>query len=138
MGGSTRPDANRDRLRSATRDRHPLRFFANGDPLAEAAWRSQWISAEVPAAQRERIANRQAAPPDLIVVQPVKDWTCAECGGTGNLLVMDDIGPLCLICADMDHLVFLPAGRRRPYPQGKEGQPPFGGCGPVEQDAQAV
>lgn len=110
MGGSTRPDANRDRLRSATRDRHPLRFFANGDPLAEAAWRSQWISAEVPAAQRERIANRQAAPPDLIVVQPVKDWTCAECGGTGNLLVMDDIGPLCLICADMDHLVFLQAG----------------------------
>jgi len=25
-----------------------------------------------------------------------------------------------------------------PYPQGKEGQPPFGGGGPVEQDAQAV
>ena len=95
---------------SATRDRHPLRFFANGDPLKEAAWRSQWISADVPAAQRERIANRQAAPPDLIVVQPVKDWTCAECGGTGNLLIMDGTGPLCLTCADMDHLMFLPAG----------------------------
>lgn len=95
---------------SATRDRRPLRFFANGDPLKEAAWRSQWISADVPAAQRERIANRQAAPPDLIVVQPVKDWTCAECGGTGNLLIMDGTGPLCLTCADMDHLMFLQAG----------------------------
>jgi hypothetical protein len=95
---------------SAARDRRPLRFFAQGDPLEETAWRSQWISADVPAAQRERIANRQAAPPDLVVVQPVRDWTCAECGGTGNLLIMDDTGPLCLTCADMDHLVFLPAG----------------------------
>jgi hypothetical protein len=95
---------------SATRDRRPLRFFTDGDPLEEAAWRSQWISADVPAAQRERIAKAQAAAPDLVVVQPVKDWTCAECGGTGSLLIMDDKGPLCLTCADMDHLVFLPSG----------------------------
>lgn len=95
---------------SATRDRHPLRFFASGDRLEEAAWRSQWVSADISAAQRARIASRQAPPPDLIVVQPVKDWTCAECDGTGNLLIMDDAGPLCLTCADMDHLVFLPAG----------------------------
>lgn len=95
---------------SATRDRRPLRFFANGEPIEEAAWRSQWISADIPAERRERIVERQAAPPDLVVVQPVKDWTCAECGGTGNLLIMDDNGPLCLTCADMDHLVFLPAG----------------------------
>jgi hypothetical protein len=51
-----------------------------------------------------------AAPPDLVVVQPVRKWTCAECGGTGDLLIMDDSGPLCLTCADMDHLVFLAAG----------------------------
>ena len=95
---------------SATRDRRRLRFLSGGDPSEEAAWRSQWVSADVPAAQRERIVARQAAPPDLVVVQPVKDWTCAECGDTGSLLIMDDAGPLCLTCADMDHLVFLPAG----------------------------
>jgi hypothetical protein len=50
------------------------------------------------------------SPPDLVVVQPVRDWTCAECQGTGGLLIMDDAGPLCLACADMDHLVFLPSG----------------------------
>ena len=27
-----------------------------------------------------------------------------------NLLIMDDMGPLCLTCADMDHLAFLPSG----------------------------
>jgi hypothetical protein len=95
---------------SATRDRRRLRFLSSGDPSEEAAWRSQWVSADVPTAQRERIVARQAAPPDLVVVQPIKDWTCAECGGTGSLLIMDDAGPLCLTCADMDHLVFLPAG----------------------------
>ena len=46
----------------------------------------------------------------LVVIQPLKDWACAECGGTGDLLRMDDAGPLCLDCADLGHLVFLPAG----------------------------
>ena len=41
---------------------------------------------------------------------PVKDWVCARCAGTGDLLTMDDAGPLCMTCADLDHLVFLGAG----------------------------
>lgn len=45
-----------------------------------------------------------------MAVLPVKDWTCAECGGTGDFLVMDDVGPLCLTCTDLDHLVYVPAG----------------------------
>jgi hypothetical protein len=47
---------------------------------------------------------------DLLVIQPVRDWTCVQCQGTGDLLIMDEPGPLCLSCADLDHLVFLPAG----------------------------
>src|SRR5262252_9611629 len=46
----------------------------------------------------------------LVVIQPIRDWTCAECGGSDDLLRMDDAGPLCLACADLDHLVFLGAG----------------------------
>jgi hypothetical protein len=48
--------------------------------------------------------------PGLVVIQPIRDWACAECGGSDDLLRMDDAGPLCLTCADLDHLVFLPAG----------------------------
>ncbi len=47
---------------------------------------------------------------DLVVISPLRDWTCAGCGGSGGLLKMDDEGPLCLFCADLDHLVFLPSG----------------------------
>jgi hypothetical protein len=46
----------------------------------------------------------------IVVIQPVRDFVCAECGGGGDLLRMQDAGPLCLACADLDHLVFLAAG----------------------------
>lgn len=48
--------------------------------------------------------------PDLLVISPVKKWTCTSCGSTGGLLKMEDGGPLCLDCADLGHLVFLPSG----------------------------
>lgn len=50
---------------------------------------------------------------DLVVVMPRKDWVCASCAGEfarGQLLTMDDAGPLCLDCADLGHLQFLPRG----------------------------
>jgi hypothetical protein len=73
--------------------------------------RTHWISPDLPDKKAERVIERQSAPPDLVVIQPVKDFTCAECGdGSGDLLTMDDAGPLCMSCADLDHLVFLPAG----------------------------
>lgn len=45
----------------------------------------------------------------IVVIQPTRDWSCAECGDPGDLLRMQDAGPLCLGCSDLDHLVFLPA-----------------------------
>ena len=95
---------------SAARSRRPLRFSSLDEPELERAWRTHWISPDLPDKQAERVIERQSAPPDLVVIQPVKDFNCAECGDSGDLLTMDDAGPLCMNCADMDHLVFLPAG----------------------------
>jgi hypothetical protein len=54
------------------------------------------------------MAERHSKPPDLVVVDAVKDWTCSSCSQSGGgLLIMEDGGPLCMECADMDHLVFL-------------------------------
>lgn len=93
-----------------SRDRRPLRFSASGDPAIERAYRTHWVSPELSEGKRARLAERQSRPPDLVVVSPIKDWTCAACDGTGGLLIMEDAGPLCMACADMDHLVFLAAG----------------------------
>jgi hypothetical protein len=60
--------------------------------------------------QPEPGSQRAPKPADLVAVAAIKEWACAECGGTGDFLIMDDAGPLCLTCTDMDHLVFVPAG----------------------------
>ncbi|MGC1284891.1 MAG: DUF2293 domain-containing protein [Streptosporangiaceae bacterium] len=56
------------------------------------------------------MAERQSRAPDLVVIEPLKEFSCASCLGSGPYLIMEDPGPQCLTCADMDHLVFLPAG----------------------------
>jgi hypothetical protein len=63
-----------------------------------------------PDPEQDRLGGRQGRPADLVVIEPLNAFTCADCGGTGPYLIMEDPGPLCLTCADMDHLVFLPAG----------------------------
>jgi hypothetical protein len=96
---------------SAGRSRRPLRFTSVDEPLLERAWRTHWISPGLPDKQAERVIKRQSAPPDLVAIQPGKKFTCAECADdSADLLMMDDARPLCMSCADMDHLVFLPAG----------------------------
>jgi hypothetical protein len=54
--------------------------------------------------------ERQTEPPELVAISALRPWTCTECGGTGELLVLEGEGPLCSVCADLGHLVFLPAG----------------------------
>jgi hypothetical protein len=59
----------------------------------------------------DRDVNVPRRSPDLVVVSPLKDWICAGCGSADEgLLVMEDRGPVCLSCADLAHLVFLPRG----------------------------
>ena len=93
-----------------TPDRRALRFGERGDADVERACRTHWLSPELSAGARERLAQRQSRPPELAVIAALNDWICTACGGTGDLLIMDAPGPLCLACADLDHLVFLPAG----------------------------
>jgi hypothetical protein len=93
-----------------TRDRRSLRFSPGGDAEIERAYRIHWVSPELPERKRERLCERQSRPPELVVVSALRDWSCAGCGGTGDLLLMEEAGPICMGCADLDHLVFVAAG----------------------------
>ena len=93
-----------------TRDRRPLRFSRSGDAAIEAAYRTHWVSPNLSEAKQRRLTERQSSPPDLVVISALGDWSCTACGQTGDLLIMEGPGPLCLGCADLDHLVFLAAG----------------------------
>jgi hypothetical protein len=95
---------------SRSRDHRPLRFSKSGDPTIEAAYRTHWVSPTLSEAKKARLAEKQGRAPDLVVISALKEWSCTECDGTGDLLFMEGDGPLCLECADLDQLVFLAAG----------------------------
>jgi hypothetical protein len=81
-----------------------LQFTTGCDPDAERAYRTHWASAKLPAPV---VAIRAR---DIVVISAHSAWTCASCGGAGDLLLKDQAGALCLDCADLGHLEFLPSG----------------------------
>lgn len=93
-----------------TLDRRQLRFSVSGDAELERAFRTTWVSPELPEAKRRKLAEQQSKAPDLVVVSPIHEWTCAGCSGTGDFLLMQDDTALCMRCAGLDHLVFLGSG----------------------------
>ncbi len=65
------------------------------------------------AARTEQGAGDSSHRDEIVVFWLVRDSTCAECGqelGKGRFLRMEAERPLCLACADLDHLVFLGRG----------------------------
>jgi hypothetical protein len=94
-----------------TPQRQALRFSRSGDPAIEARYRTHWVSPKLPQKKRERLIEQASRAPELVVVEPLKgDWTCHRCGGSGDFLMMEDPGPVCLRCMGLDDLEFLPAG----------------------------
>lgn len=57
--------------------------------------------------------DRLAGKPEIVVFNVRRDTQCGECGtelGKGRFLRLENGRPLCLECADLDHLEYLPRG----------------------------
>ena len=94
-----------------TSQRPPLRFTRSGDPELERQFRTHWLSNEISQTQRERLDDKAKRPPELVVISPLnQEWKCHRCGGGEGLLIMETPGPLCLACAGLDDLEYLPSG----------------------------
>ncbi|ONF71562.1 DUF2293 domain-containing protein [Amycolatopsis keratiniphila] len=94
----------------ATRDRAALRVTSGELAGLEPLFRTHWIMPGLSEAKRAQVEARQRKAPDLVVSVALQDWTCADCGGTGDLRFLENEKPHCLDCADLGHLVFLPSG----------------------------
>ena len=57
----------------------------------------------------EPIDERPTRPRGITVVAAQNAWECELCGGTGDLLLKGKAGGVCLDCADLGHLEFLPS-----------------------------
>ena len=92
----------------------PLRVTADGNPEWEKFYRTYYTPADLPEKKTARLAAKLNRPPELVVFEKVGDeGKCNECGAelrTGDFLLMEKGQPLCLTCADLDRLAYLPAG----------------------------
>jgi hypothetical protein len=93
--------------------RRELQFSKSGDPGIEQAYRTHFASPELSTKKQERLRERLSTPPDLVVFCTLRDSRCSECRAElfhGSFLLVENGEPLCLTCADLDHLVYLPSG----------------------------
>ena len=93
-------------LKPSEAEYQDLQFTADGDADAERAYRTHWASAGM----AEPIVERPRSSLRIVVISPHNAWTCASCSGAGDFLLKDKAGALCLDCADLGHLEFLPSG----------------------------
>jgi len=91
-----------------------LQVTENGDPEWEKFHRTHYAPPNLSEKKTAQLASKLTQPPELVVFEKVsEEGNCSECGlelCKGNLLLMEKGQPLCLTCADLDRLVFLPAG----------------------------
>jgi hypothetical protein len=91
-----------------------LQVTEDGDPEWEKFYRTHYAPADLPEKKTARLAAKLNRPPELVVFEKVSDeGNCSECGAElakGAFLLLEKGQPLCLTCADLDELVFLPAG----------------------------
>jgi hypothetical protein len=91
-----------------------LQVTEDGDPEWERFYRTHYAPAGLPEKKAARLTAKLNKPPELVVFEKVSEaGTCSECGvelPQGAFLFMEKGQPLCLPCADLDGLVFLPAG----------------------------
>lgn len=101
-------------LRAGPRGSAELRITESGDVAAEQFFRTHFTPADLSAKKAQQLEKKLAKPPELVVYQKVGEVAlCSECQvelDVGNLLCLENDEPLCLSCADLDHLEFLPSG----------------------------
>jgi hypothetical protein len=90
-----------------------LQFSKSGDPRIELAYRTHYVSPELPEKKHEKLREKLSKAPELVVFDIYKESKCSECEAElpkGSFLVMEAERPLCLECADLGYLVYLPRG----------------------------
>lgn len=102
-------------LRASGRDgSHDLRVTSDADPDRETFFRTYYAPADITPRKLEALKKKLNKPPDLVVFKTVADdAVCAECKAEiprGDFIFREQDQSLCLRCADLDHLEFLPSG----------------------------
>jgi hypothetical protein len=102
-----------DYVRPARSGTMPLQFFRSPDPHIEKIFRTCYVSPALSERKQQKLQDKLEKVPQPVVFLNLRDAQCSECGAEiaqGSMLLMEADQPLCLHCARLDDLEFLPAG----------------------------
>jgi hypothetical protein len=91
----------------------PLQFFNGGDTQTEKIFRTHYVSPVLSERKQQKLQEKLEKAPQPVVFLNLSGAQCAECGAQiakDSMLLVEADQPLCLYCARLDGLEFLPAG----------------------------
>lgn len=93
-----------------------LRFSISGHPDIERSYGTHYISPVLSEIKQKKLQEKLDKPPELAVFRIVQDSQCSQCKKElfkGSYLFMEAGQPLCLGCANLSELEYLPAGNAK-------------------------
>jgi hypothetical protein len=90
-----------------------LRFSTSGDPNIEKAYRTHYVSPALSERKQVLLQEKLSKAAQPVVFEILRDSQCLECGTEierGSFLLMEAGQPLCLPCARLADLEYLPSG----------------------------
>jgi len=93
-----------------------LWFSKSGRPDIERAYRTHYVSPGLSEKKREKLQDKLSQAPELVVYRILRQSQCLKCGielSAGNLLLVEGGNPLCMECAGMGDLIYVPAGNAK-------------------------
>ena len=87
-----------------------LQFTDVRYPGLEQAFRSHYVSPKLSERRKQSVEKKITKSPERVVFFPKRDAVCSECGVELDLLSMEGGQPLCMACAGLGGLEFLPSG----------------------------
>src|ERR1017187_351947 len=100
-------------VRTTREGEQELQFTNVKYPGLEQALRAHYVSPKLSERKKQTVEKTLTKSPERVVFLPRRDSACSECGvglPSGSLLSMEAGQPLCMACAGMGDLEFLPRG----------------------------
>lgn len=100
-------------LRSTRSGSVDLQFSKSGDPAIEKSYRTHYVSPALSERKQEHLQEKLNKAAQPVVFEILHDSQCSECGtgiAQNSFLLMEAGEPLCLACARLDDLEYLPSG----------------------------
>jgi hypothetical protein len=102
-----------DYVRPARAGTVPLQFSSSDHTQIEKTFRTHYVSPALSERKQQKLQEKLEKAPQPVVFMNLRDTESSECGAEiaqGAMLLMDADQPLCLHCARLDGLEYLPAG----------------------------